>query len=196
MIRIAIFASGSGSNAENAVTTFRNSPTLEVGLVATNRAEAGVVERMKRLGLPVKVIANNVWEEDPQSILALLEENRIDMIVLAGFLRRIHPSIVDRYERRIINIHPSLLPAFGGKGMWGMNVHRAVSEAGVAETGATVHYVSNVIDGGEIIDRETVAITPGEDPESIAAKVHEAEMILYPRAIAAVASAIAKDSLT
>lgn len=183
MHKIAILASGSGTNAENIAREFASSPHAKVSLLVTNRPDAGAIARLTPLGVPVEVFSNPIWADSPELILAKMEEHGIDFVVLAGFLRKIHPKIVERYAGKMVNIHPSLLPRFGGKGMYGMNVHRAVVEAGVRETGATVHYVTDGMDEGEIIMQRSVDVEPSDTPETVASKVHEVEMQLYPAAL-------------
>lgn len=185
MKKIAILASGSGTNAENIVRLFHEGNQIRVTIVLANREKAGVHARMQALGVPTQYIPNNVWEEDPQQIIDILQRNETDLVVLAGFMRKINPMIIRAYSGRIINIHPSLLPAYGGKGMWGHHVHEAVVAAGEKQSGVTVHYVTDEIDGGEIIMQQAIELEDGETPESLEAKIHPVEYDLYPRAIVA-----------
>lgn len=183
MKNIAIFASGSGTNAENIVRFFHEGNRLRVAVVLVDRENAGVIERMERLNVPTLYFPRSVWRNDPQQIIRILQENDIELIALAGFLSIVADEIVDTYPQRILNIHPSLLPKFGGSGMWGGNVHEAVIAAGETKSGATVHYVTKVVDGGEILLQEEVDVLPDDTPETLEQRVHEAEYILFPRAI-------------
>lgn len=186
MYNIAIFASGSGTNAENIARIFNEGNKVRVSLVVTNRAKAGVIERMSPLGVETVVVPNSVWDSDPAEIVALLRSRNIDLVVLAGFMHYVDPVIINAFPGRVINIHPSLLPAYGGKGMWGHHVHEAVVRDGQTRSGVTVHYVTPEVDGGEIIMQQEVAVTPEDTAETLEAKIHPVEYELYPRAIAAV----------
>ena len=141
MKKIAIFASGTGSNAENLARAFADDLQICVDSLFCDRENAPVVEKMHRYGVPVFYFPKEVWRGDCKEIVELLQDRGIDLIVLAGFTSFVADCIVQAFDRRIINLHPSLLPKFGGKGMWGMNVHRAVIEAGEKESGITVHYL-------------------------------------------------------
>ena len=181
-MNIAIFVSGSGSNCENIIRYFKDSQTVNTALVVSNRADAYALSRAKRLNVPAVVVSKA--ELNNQDILIpLFEQYHIDFIVLAGFLLMVPDYLIHRYPRRIINLHPALLPKFGGKGMWGHHVHEAVKAAGETQTGMTVHYVSEVCDGGEIIAQFSTPITPDDTPDDIAAKEHELEMAHFPQVI-------------
>lgn len=184
MYNIAIFASGSGTNAENIVKTFHDGTLLRVQVVLTDHADAGVCARMERLGVPVEYVPPGVWKNEPEEVVALLRRRNIDMVVLAGFMRLVSPVIVDAFPHRILNLHPALLPAYGGKGMWGHHVHEAVIANGESESGVTVHYVDAEYDHGEILMQQVVSVTPDDTPETLEAKIHQAEYELFPRAIA------------
>ncbi len=183
MINIAIFASGSGTNAENIARIFNEGSRLRVALVVTNRRKAGVIGRMEALGVPVEYVPNSVWDDEPGKVVDLMRERGIDLIVLAGFMHFVSPVIVEAFRGRILNIHPSLLPAYGGKGMYGHYVHEAVVAAGERESGVTVHYVTEEMDKGEIVMQERVEVTPDDTAETLEAKIHPVEYSLYPRAI-------------
>lgn len=183
MVNIAILASGSGTNAENITKIFNQGTRLHVAIVITNREKAGVIERMQPLGVPVKYVPNDIWDNEPQQIVDILRAYEIELVVLAGFMHFVSPVIVDAYLGRILNIHPSLLPAYGGRGMWGHHVHEAVVAAGEKKSGVTVHYVTEEMDKGEILMQEEVELEEGETPESLEAKIHPIEYRLYPRAI-------------
>lgn len=180
---IAIFASGNGSNAENIIAHLRatGSP-LNVALIVTNRADAGVVQRAARLGVPVAVLTRSDIN-DPATMLGVLEARGIKFIVLAGFLLMIPPFLVDRFEGRMINIHPSLLPRHGGKGMFGRHVHEAVIAAGDRETGITVHRVSHHYDSGAVIFQARVPVDPTDTPGTVEAKIHALEREHFPRVV-------------
>ena len=188
MKNLAIFASGSGTNAENIARLFHQGNQVRVAVVLCNRKSAGVYERMERLGVPCLYIPSSVWDNDPEQIVETLRPYHIDLVVLAGFMRTVQPAIIDAYRGRIVNIHPSLLPAYGGKGMYGHHVHEAVIAAGEKKSGVTVHYVTDEIDGGDIVMQQSVEITPDDTPETLEAKIHPVEYALYPRAIVAALS--------
>ena len=179
---IAVFASGEGSNCENLIRYFSGSDDIRVALVLSNRTDAYTLVRARELGVPSMVVTK-VELNDESVMLPLLRKYDISMIVLAGFLPIIPDFLVEAYTRRIVNIHPSLLPRHGGKGMWGHHVHEAVKAAGDTETGMTVHYVSSVCDGGEIIVQYSVPLSPDDTPDDIAEKEHELEMKYYPAVI-------------
>ena len=178
-MRIAIFVSGSGTNCENIIKHFSDSEKYHMALVVSNRADAYALERAKRLGVPSAVVPKAELNK-PEVILPLLQEYAIDFIVLAGFLPMVPDFLIDAFPRRIVNIHPALLPKHGGKGMWGHHVHEAVKAAGDTETGITIHYVTPVCDGGEIIAQFSTPVAPDDTPDSIAEKVHLLEMAHFP----------------
>lgn len=186
MTNIAIFASGSGTNAENLVKAFSDADDVKFSLMVSNRTDSGVHGRMSALGIPSVTLPNSVWADSPQEVIDLLKQKEIDFIVLAGFLRKLDSLIIQNFKGRIINIHPSILPKYGGKGMYGMRVHEAVVAAGEKESGATVHHVTDEMDEGEIIMQMTTALDNGETPQSLADKIHDLEMELYPKALAKV----------
>lgn len=179
---IAIFASGNGTNAENIIRYFQDSGRACVELVLTNRKSAYVMERARSLNVPSAYVPKEEWEAE-DSVLSLLDDKKIDFIVLAGFLARVPDGILHAYPYKIINIHPSLLPEFGGKGMYGDRVHEAVVAAGEKETGITIHYINERFDEGEIIAQYTCPVLPDETPEEVAAKVHALEYRYYPQVI-------------
>lgn len=185
MKNIAILASGSGTNAENIYKFFANGSRVGVKLIIYDRKNAGVAQRMAAYGFEPIYIPKSVWVETPEKIVELLQKNDIDLVVLAGFLRVIPPELTRAFDHRMLNLHPSLLPAYGGMGMYGHKVHEAVIAAGEQKSGVTVHYVSDDVDGGEILMQEEIQIELGETPESLERKVHTVEYSLYPRAIVA-----------
>lgn len=182
MKRIAIFASGSGTNAQKIIEHFNAVDGIEVSLVLSNNPNAFVLERAKKLGLPSYVFDRQMFYETTQ-VGDILRQIGIDFIVLAGFLWLIPPDILQSWQNRIVNIHPALLPKYGGKGMYGDRVHRAVIEAGENETGITIHYVNEKYDEGEIIFQDKFAVLPGDTPESIAERIHVLEHRHFPRVI-------------
>jgi phosphoribosylglycinamide formyltransferase 1 len=182
MKNIAIFASGSGSNAENIIRYFKGHSSIRVSLVVSNKPEAGVVQKAKDLSVPVSFVQERPFFESSDFVKNLGELN-IDLIVLAGFLWKIPDLVLKAYHNRIINIHPSLLPKFGGKGMYGRRVHQAVLDAKEKEAGVTIHYVNEHYDEGEIIFQEKIAIHENETCESLALRIHELEHTHYPRVI-------------
>ena len=184
MKHLAIFASGNGSNAENIITYFRENPGIaEVSLVICNKPEAGVVERATRLGVPVRVLSASQIR-DSEIILPLLEEYETDMIILAGFLLMVPAFLTEKYQGRIVNIHPSLLPAYGGKGMYGRHIHEAVIAAGEKKTGITVHAVTEKCDEGDILFQTSIDVLPEDTPASLETRIHDLERIHFPATIA------------
>jgi phosphoribosylglycinamide formyltransferase-1 len=179
---IAILASGSGSNAENIINYFEKNNRIKIALVLSNKENAGVLERARRLDVPSVVVPQNDWETG-EKVITLLRQYRIDFIVLAGFLLRIPEVLLCAYPHKIINIHPALLPKFGGKGMYGNKVHEAVVAANEKESGITVHYVNEYYDKGEIIFQTKCEILPEDFPEDVAKKVHALEYTYFPEII-------------
>jgi phosphoribosylglycinamide formyltransferase-1 len=182
MINIAIFVSGSGTNCENLIRYFKDSERVNCALVVSNKPDALGLERAKRLGVPTAV-ATKPELNDEQVMMPLLQQYDIRFIVLAGFLPLVPNFLVEAFPRRIVNIHPALLPKYGGKGMWGHHVHEAVKAAGETETGMTVHYVTPVCDSGEIIAQYRVALSPDDTADDIARKEHQLEMEHFPRIV-------------
>lgn len=182
MKKIAIFASGSGSNAENIITTLANNPDIRVDSVFCNVPDAYVLERAKKLQIPAFVF-NRQELNDPAHVLGQLRERQIDFIVLAVFLWLMPSAITAAYPDRIVNIHPALLPAYGGKGMYGARVHEAVIAAGEKQSGITIHYVNERYDEGNIIFQARCDITPEDTPDTLAQKVHALEYKHFPHVI-------------
>ena len=181
-VNIAIFASGGGTNCENIIRYFKDSAEVYTALVVSNKADAPVLGKALKLGVPVQIVTKAELN-DETVMMPLLQQYAIDFIVLAGFLPLIPDFLVEAYPHRIVNIHPSLLPKFGGKGMWGHHVHEAVKAAGETETGMTVHWVTPVCDGGDIIAQYRVALSPEDSAEVISEKEHVLEMKYYPLVI-------------
>ena len=178
-VNIAIFVSGSGTNCENIIRYFAPSEQVATALVVSNKPDAPALEKAARLHVPTAVVSKAELN-DAQVMLPLLKQYAVDFIVLAGFLPLIPDFLIAAYPHRMVNIHPSLLPKYGGKGMWGRHVHEAVKAAGDTETGMTVHYVSNVCDGGEIIAQFRVAVSPDDSVDEIMEKEHQLEMRHFP----------------
>ena len=190
-VRIAIFASGAGSNAQKIIDHFRDSQSINIALIVCNKPGAGVLGIAEREHIPVLLI-----EKEPffrgNGYVDELKAARIDFIVLAGFLWKVPATLTAAYPNKIVNIHPALLPRYGGKGMYGMHVHEAIIAAGETESGITIHYVDNVYDNGAVIFQATCAIEPGDTPAMLAQKVHLLEHTHYPRVIQEVVAHLQK----
>lgn len=182
MKRIAIFASGAGSNAEQLILRFKNSPAVQVSLVVCNKPEAGVLNIAKHHHIDTLLIDKETFFRGV-SYIPLLEEMKIDWIVLAGFLWKIPAALIAHWPQRIINIHPALLPKYGGKGMFGAHVHQAVLEAGEKESGITIHYVDEHYDHGTTIFQATCPVEPTDTVESLSQRIHAVEHEHYPRVV-------------
>jgi phosphoribosylglycinamide formyltransferase-1 len=174
MPRLAVFASGNGTNAQRIAEYFAGHPTVSVSLILSNSAGAFVLKRAEMLGIPTMVFNREAFYGSSQ-VAGKLQEAGIDFIILAGFLWLIPPDLLAAYPGRIINIHPALLPKYGGRGMYGMKVHQAVIASNETESGITVHYVNERYDEGEVIFQAKCAIAPEDTPESLAEKVHALE---------------------
>ena len=182
---IAIFASGSGSNAQAIAEFFAENPDVEITLIASNNPKAGVIERAARLHIPVLLFDRPTFY-DTNRISELLQKQGINLIVLAGFMWLLPSHLVQAFGGRIINIHPALLPKFGGKGMYGHFVHEAVVAAGETESGITIHYVNERYDEGEPIFQIACPVLPTDTPDDVARNVQALEHAHYPRVVAEV----------
>ena len=182
-IKIGIFASGSGTNAENIIRHFQEKSSYRVALLVSNRPDAFVLERVRKYNVPSVVFPKADFEGSCEKVLACLKEHGIDFVLLAGFLLRVPESLLSAYPNRIVNIHPSLLPKYGGKGMYGERVHEAVVEAGEKESGITIHYVNGEYDSGDIIFQASCPVDASDTPQSVAAKVHALEYKYYPAVV-------------
>ena len=182
MKNIAVFASGSGTNAENIAKFFANDQRIKVVLAVSNNPLAGVHARMNQSGIPSATFSNQEFA-DGDKIVEILAKYRTDWIILAGFLKKISDTIRNAYPGKIINIHPALLPKHGGKGMYGMRVHEAVVAAGDSESGITIHYINENYDEGQIIFQARCPVLPADTPEEVAAKIHALEYTYYPQII-------------
>ncbi len=180
MNNVVIFASGSGTNAANIIDYFKDRKGVDVKLVVCNNPKAGVIERAEKRGVPVMLIDRNTFYNRPGVLLSKLKEIDTTLIVLAGFLWLVPDYLTQTYENRIINIHPALLPKYGGKGMYGMNVHRAVIDAGETESGITIHFVNEKYDEGLIIAQFKCRVLPGDTPEKLAERIHKLEYKHFP----------------
>ena len=181
-VRLAIFASGSGSNAEEIIRYFKNHENIDVSLLLSNNPDAHALKRAEGHGITTRIFDRKIYR-DSTLILDWLDEARITHIVLAGFLWLVPTYILDRFPGRIINIHPALLPKYGGKGMYGMKVHEAVKSAGDTISGITIHLVDAHYDEGKVIFQATCPITEADGPEEIAAKIHKLEHQHFPPTI-------------
>ena len=181
MKKIIVFASGSGSNAENIIKHFAKTKIAKVVSVFTNNASAKVIERAKNHQIPVEIFSKTELLE--RNLLQKIQEIDPDLIVLAGFLLKFPDHIIEQYPHKIINIHPALLPNYGGKGMYGMHIHRAIVNNKEKETGISIHYVNEHYDEGGIIFQKNVLLTEEDTPETVAEKIHELEQKYFPEII-------------
>ena len=178
-VNIAVFASGSGSNFENLARYFSDNEHGRVVLLVCNKPDAPVLERARSLGIDSAVVTKAELQE-PERVMPLLRRYGVGFVVLAGFLPLIPDYMIEAFPQRMVNIHPSLLPKYGGKGMWGHHVHEAVKAAGEKETGLTVHWVTPQCDAGTVIAQRRVALSPEDTADDIARKEHELEMAHFP----------------
>lgn len=188
MKKVAVFASGSGSNAENLIQQLKHSPFARVTAVYSNKPDAYVLQRIKPLGVPGHLIRNHDMVDG--QLLDSLHAEGIDLVVLAGFLKLVPNTFIKGFNGPIINLHPSLLPAYGGKGMHGLHVHEAVIAAGEKVSGITIHHVNEHYDQGTIIQQFKVDVAADETPESLAAKIHTLEMAHLPEVVESVAQSL------
>lgn len=192
MVNIAIFASGSGSNAENISNFFKDKEGVSVRLIISNKTDAFVHKRAEVLGIKSVTFPKESFE-NTNMVLECLRENQIDFIILAGFLLKVPQNLIDAYPQKIVNIHPALLPKFGGKGMYGNNVHKAVVAAGETESGITIHYINENYDEGNIIFQAKCDVLPDDTYEDVAEKVHQLEYLHFPSVIEAVLTKLYPD---
>jgi phosphoribosylglycinamide formyltransferase 1 len=185
-MRIAVAISGRGSNLEALLSALGPGARAQVALVMSDRAEAAGLDRARGRGIPAEALSH---PDDGDEWLRLLWRFQIDLVVLAGYVKLVPASVIASYRGRIINIHPALLPAFGGKGMYGRRVHEAVLASGARESGATVHLVDEVYDHGRVLAQVRVPVLPGDTPQRLAARVLEVEHRLLPAAVLAAAQA-------
>lgn len=178
MKNIIIFASGSGSNAQSIINHFNNNESVSIAAIFSNKENAGVLERAKKNGIPTEIFSIKDFSED--IFIEKIEKHKPTLIVLAGFLLKIPNYLIEKYPNKIINIHPALLPKYGGKGMYGIHVHRAVFENKEKESGITIHYVNEQYDQGSIIFQQSTSIQDCTSPEDIAVKILALEHKNYP----------------
>jgi phosphoribosylglycinamide formyltransferase-1 len=183
MKNVAIFASGEGTNAENLFNYFANDSRVKIKLVVTNKDNAGVIAKAELYKKNVQIISKEALENYTEKIIEFLQVEKIDLIILAGFLVKIPAAFIKAFPNKIINIHPSLLPKYGGKGMFGMNVHKAVIENKEAESGITVHFVNEEYDKGEIILQAKCLIDSNDTAEILSQKIRKIEFEYLPKAI-------------
>jgi len=181
MKSLSIFVSGNGTNLQRIAEYFSNNSEVEIANVVCNNPKAYSIERAKNLGIPLRMITK--LEFNSESFTVEMQNLGIDLIVLAGFLWKIPESLIKAFPKRIVNIHPALLPKYGGKGFYGEHVHEAVVAAQEVQSGITVHYVNELYDSGEIIMQARVALEEKETPDSLAAKIHQLEQAYFPVAI-------------
>jgi phosphoribosylglycinamide formyltransferase-1 len=187
-LKIAVFASGRGSNFEAILKAIQEGRIKGAAIVCvvSNNSAAGALETARRNGIPALHISRTQFESDQDfddHLIDALEGHGANFVVLAGYMKKVDPAVISRFRNRIVNIHPALLPDFGGKGMYGEHVHRAVIASGKKQSGATVHVVDDVYDHGAIVLQKTIDVVPGETPETLAKKVLAIEHNLYPEAI-------------
>lgn len=181
MKKVVVFASGAGTNAENLVRYFSNHPEIVIPFVLSNTPNAKVHEKMASLGIPSYTFTKTAFTDG--TVLRMLQEHQVDFIVLAGYMLLIDNEMLEAYYQRIVNIHPSLLPKYGGKGMHGDKVHEAVVAAGEKESGITIHYLNERYDEGDVVFQAVCEVLPTDTPDDVAAKVHALEYEWYPKVV-------------
>jgi phosphoribosylglycinamide formyltransferase-1 len=186
-VAVGVLASGRGSNLQALIDYFADSPrsSVEIRLVASNRQNAQALERARAASIPASAFNAG---DDGEELMSLLEQHGIDLLVLAGYMKRIPPRVVSAYHGRIVNVHPGLLPEFGGEGMYGSHVHAAVIASGAKTTGVTVHLVDDEFDHGPVVAQWRIAVREKETAESLAERVLEVEHVVYPRAVEMIAA--------
>lgn len=183
VINLAIFASGNGTNAQAIIEFFEENQDVNVALVLTNNPKAGVLQRAEKFSVPCEIISS-MQAKDADFLISLLEVHEIDYVILAGYLKLIPAKFCQAFDKKIINIHPALLPKYGGKGMYGMNIHRAVIKNKEKESGITIHLVNEKYDDGEILLQKALKTEPNWSQEDLASAIHELEHEFFPKAIA------------
>ena len=181
MKRLSIFVSGNGTNLQRIAEYFADNKDVEIANVVCNNPKAYSIERAKNLGIPLRMITREDFKSE--AFVKELQDLDIDLIVLAGFLWKLPENLVKAFPKKIVNIHPALLPKYGGKGFYGEHVHEAVVAAKEAQSGITVHYVNELYDSGEIILQARVSLDENETPDSLATKIHQLEQAYFPVAI-------------
>lgn len=183
MVKIAILGSGSGTNAENIIRFYQNREDVEVALLIANTPKSRFSEIAEENGIPYALLENDVFASNPEKVIEVLKVYKVEWIILAGFLRKIDPLIIQTYRDKMINLHPSLLPKHGGKGMYGMKVHQAVLDQGDEESGITVHFVNENFDEGRIIEQKKVNVKDCQEADEIRARVQALEQEFFPSII-------------
>ncbi|MGP8216986.1 MAG: phosphoribosylglycinamide formyltransferase [Bacteroidia bacterium] len=181
MYRIGIFASGEGTNAQRFMEYFKNRRDISISLVVTNNAKAGVIERAKKMNIPYMLIDKDIFYNTDKIINEL--KTRVDFIVLAGFMWMVPENLIKAFPHKIVNIHPALLPGYGGKGMYGIRVHEAVIKNKEKKSGISIHYVNENYDEGEIIKQYECGVSEADTPETLSRKIHKLEYEHYPETI-------------
>ncbi len=196
---LAVFASGSGSNAERLMQESHSmDSSFRVALVVGNNSSARVMTLATMYDIPTAHISSKTHPDEAErdaALLQVLQEHGIDLIALAGYMKKLPEAVTQKFARRILNVHPALLPKHGGRGMFGKHVHAAVLEAGETETGVTIHYVNEEYDAGAIIAQERVSVLADDDVDTLAARVLAVEHELYPRVVKQIAAELPKDSV-
>lgn len=183
MKNVAIFASGEGTNAANLFKYFANDPRIKIKLVITNKDDAGVIQKAEQYKKNVQIVSKEALENYTEQLIEFLKLEKIDLIILAGFLLKIPAAFIKAFPNKIINIHPALLPKYGGKGMYGMKVHQAVIESKDPESGITIHFVNEEYDKGEVILQANIPVEENDTAETLAAKIRKLEFEYLPKAI-------------
>ena len=184
--RIAMLASGSGTNVENFINYFSGHPGIEIALVVTDRMNAPVRQKARKAGIAEVYIPPDNWS-DQAAVMPVFRKHQIHFVVLAGFLRLVPQFLVQHFDRAMVNIHPALLPGFGGRGMYGMHVHRAVIASGESRSGISIHWVNEHYDQGAMIFPAEISLSGDETPETLASRIHQLEYQHYPRVVEQVA---------
>ena len=183
MINVAVFASGEGTNAENLFRYFNNDPRIKIKLVITNKDDAGVIKRAERYKKNVQIVSKTALDNYSEQLIEFLNVEKIDLIVLAGFLLKIPEAFIKAFPNKIINLHPALLPKYGGKGMYGINVHKAVIENRESESGIAIHFVNEEYDKGKVILQAKCKVETKDTPESLSKKIQQLEFEYLPKAV-------------
>jgi phosphoribosylglycinamide formyltransferase 1 len=183
MLNAAVFASGEGTNAENLFKYFANDPRIRIRLVVTNRSDAGVIARAEKHRKNVQIVSKESLEQYASQLIEFLKVENVELIILAGFLLKLPEAFIRAFPNRIINIHPALLPKYGGKGMYGLRVHQAVLDNKEKETGITVHFVDEHYDNGDIILQEKCEVRPDDTAQTLSERVRKLEFEYFPKAI-------------
>lgn len=181
MIRIGIFASGEGTNAQRFIDYFKDSKSISISLIITNNGKAKVIERAKNADIPVLIVDRDMLYDTDKVVNEL--KTKIDFVVLAGFMWMVPENIIKAFKNKMVNIHPALLPAYGGKGMYGPHVHEAVIENNEKRSGITIHYVNEKYDEGKIIHQQECVVTENDTAETLARKIHKLEYEYYPKIV-------------